>query len=125
MVDSPASRAVRLPRAALVGALCGLSTLAGAQQPTSEGLARSASLMKQIAETCPGVFDVDRDLASRAQKTFAEVGEKAFGRTGFQKALAEEFARRAQEVRTAGSDRWCDQQREALRDLPGPKIFRK
>lgn len=81
--------------------------------------------MKQIAETCTDRFDVDRDLASRAQKTFTEVGEKAFGRAAFQKALADEFTRRAQEVRTGGSDRWCDQQREALRDLPGPKIFRK
>lgn len=80
--------------------------------------------MKQIAETCASGFDADVDLARRTEKTFVQAGEKAFGKANFTRAMNEEYPRRAQEVRSKGSDRWCYEQREILRELPGQKIFK-
>lgn len=113
----------RVGRSLLVVALS--AAPAAAQDVTIEGVARSVSLMKQIAETCSGDFDVDRALAERAQEAFTRAGETGYGKKAFAKALGVELPRRAQEVRSTGSDRWCADQRERMADVPGPKLFRK
>ncbi|MDE2361974.1 MAG: hypothetical protein KGM42_04780 [Hyphomicrobiales bacterium] len=92
---------------------------------TIDALARSASLMHQIVSTCATGFDVDADLAARAEKAFLQAGEKLYGSATFDAAVAAELQRRADEARTTGSDRWCADQRERLRGVPGQKIFRK
>ena len=124
MVDS-----VRFPRtclrlAALAPVLWALAGPAAAQQPTALGIARAASLMRQIVATCGG-FDIDADLAARSEKAFAATGTKAFGKATFGRLLSEEYERRAQEVRTKGSDRWCADQRDALSGTEGAALFRK
>ncbi|MFO1116295.1 MAG: hypothetical protein U1E28_11460 [Beijerinckiaceae bacterium] len=80
--------------------------------------------MKQIAETCAAGYDADVDLARRTEKTFVQAGEKAFGKAAFDRTMAAEYERRGQEARSKGSDRWCYEQREVLREVPGQKIFR-
>lgn len=91
-----------------------------------DGVARSASLMRQILETCGPPFDVDRDLAGRARRAFVQAGESAYGKKKFDEALKAEDERRAHEARVAGSDRWCADQRELFSDnAAGFKLFRK
>lgn len=68
-----------------IGALlCLLASAAGAQQagpePTPDGVARSASLMREIGASCPLLMDVNVELAERYQRAFVETGEQAFGR---------------------------------------------
>jgi hypothetical protein len=126
MVDSADFRGAgaRLAAVSLVVGLVAAPAPASAQQPTALGIARAASLMKQIATTCAG-FDVDADLAARSEKAFLQTGGKAFGKQAFDRLLAIEYERRAQEVRTKGSDRWCADQREALAGTDGAALFRK
>lgn len=114
-----------LASAACALAFAMLAQTAAAQDVTMDGLARSASLMRQIEQSCAVDFDVDVDLARRAQAAFAQAGEKAFGKARFDRALEVEYARRAEEPRSAGVDRWCADQRERLMDLSGSKLFRK
>ena len=126
MVDSAyLFRRLRGLRAAFFLAACAAAAPVRAQDVTIVGVARSVSLMRQIVATCGTAFDVDADLASRAEKSFVQAGEKLYGGKAFDAAVAAELQRRAEEVRTTGSDRWCADQRERLKDMPGKKIFRK
>ena len=106
-------------------ALASLAGGAEAQQATPLGLARAASLMRQISATCAVGFNVDTDLAARSEKTFVQAGEKAFGRKKFDGILAAEYEARQREIATKGSDRWCADQREALQGAGGGDLFRK
>lgn len=124
MVDSGDLRGISGASALFAALLAACCASAVAQPVSIEGLARSASLMKQIAETCGAGYDADVDLATRTERTFVQAGEKAFGKAVFSRTMAAEYQRRGQEVRSQGSDRWCYEQREALRELPGQKIFR-
>ena len=101
---------------------------AGAQQDapaTIDGVARSASLMRQIGEACPLLMDVNKDLAERYHQAFVETGEQAFGKAAFQKALATEYARRAAEVKARTPESWCLEERDRLKDMGGGALFSK
>ena len=86
-------------------------------EPTISGVARSASLMRQIGEACPLLMDVNRDLADRYLQ--------AFGKAAFQKALAAEYARRAAEVKARTPESWCLEERDRLKDMGGGALFSK
>ena len=93
---------------------------AGAQQDapaTIDGVARSASLMRQIGEACPLLMDVNKDLADRYVQ--------AFGKEAFHKKLATEYARRAAEVKKQTPETWCLDQRARLKDMGGADLFKK
>jgi len=94
-------------------------------EPTISGVARSASLMRQIGEACPLLMDVNRDLADRYLQAFVETGEQAFGKAAFQKALATEYARRAAEVKARTPESWCLEERDRLKDMGGGALFSK
>ncbi|HMN73458.1 MAG TPA: hypothetical protein PKA55_16475 [Rhodoblastus sp.] len=94
-------------------------------QATIDGVARSASLMRQIAEACPPLMDVNTDLAERYVQAFEETGEQAFGKEAFQKKLAAEYERRAAEVKAKTPESWCLDQRARLKDMGGGDLFRK
>ena len=124
----PAFRGMFGMRLAIVSLLlAGAIAPAAAQGITIDGVARSASLMRELGTTCAGTFDVDRDIAGRYEKAFVEAGEKSYGKAAFDRALAQEYPRRAREVRAAGSDRWCAEQRDRMRALGsgGAELFRK
>ena len=111
-----------------IGASFALAAEAGAQQDapaTIDGVARSASLMRQIGEACPLLMDVNRDLADRYLQAFVETGEQAFGKAAFQKALATEYARRAAEVKARTPESWCLEERARLKDMGGGALFSK
>lgn len=111
-----------------IGASLALAAEAGAQQDapaTIDGVARSASLMRQIGEACPLLMDVNRDLADRYLQAFVETGEQAFGKAAFQKALATEYARRAAEVKARTPESWCLEERARLKDMGGGALFSK
>ena len=93
--------------------------------PTIDGVARSASLMRQIGEACPPLMDVDKDLAERYVQAFEQSGEQAFGKEAFQRKLAAEYERRAAEVRAKTPESWCLDQRARLKDMGGGDLFRK
>lgn len=109
--------------------LLALATQAGAQtagaDPTPDGIARSASLMREIGAACPPLMDVNVDLAGRYQRAFVETGEQAFGKEAFQKKLEAEYLRRAAEVKQKTPESWCLDQRARLRDMGGADLFRK
>ena len=94
-------------------------------EPTISGVARSASLMRQIGEACPLLMDVNKDLADRYVQAFVETGEQAFGKEAFQKKLAAEYARRAAEVKKQTPETWCLDQRARLKDMGGADLFKK
>ena len=110
-------------------ALITLSGVARAQkagpEPTIDGMARSASLMRQIHDACPLLMDVNTGLAERYVQAFVESGEQAFGKAAFQKALAAEYPRRAAEVKRETPESWCLDQRARLRDMGGADLFKK
>ena len=111
-----------------IGASLALAAEAGAQQDapaTIDGVARSASLMRQIGEACPLLMDVNKDLADRYVQAFVETGEQAFGKDAFQKKLAVEYARRAAEVKKQTPETWCLDQRSRLKDMGGADLFKK
>jgi hypothetical protein len=113
-------------RGALVAlAIAGATTPASSQSITMDGVARSASLMRQMAQSCAVQFDVDRDMAARSEKAFVQAGEKAFGRKRFARALAKEYPRRAAEVKQADPATWCAEQRQLVIELGGEALFRK
>ena len=93
--------------------------------PTIEGVARSASLMRQIGEACPPLMDVNKELADRYVQAFVETGEQAFGKEAFQKRLASEYERRAAEVKKKTPESWCLDQRSRLKDMGGGDLFTK
>lgn len=93
--------------------------------PTIEGVARSASLMRQIAEACPLLMDVNKELADRYVQAFVETGEQAFGKEAFQRRLASEYGRRAAEVKRKTPESWCLDQRSRLKDMGGGDLFTK
>lgn len=92
-------------------------------QPTIDGIARSASLMRQIGEACPPLMDVNKDLAERYVQAFEESGEQAFGKEAFEKKLAAEYERRAAEVKAKTPESWCLDQRARLKDMGGADLF--
>ena len=94
-------------------------------EPNIQGVARSASLMRQIGEACPLLMDVNKDLADRYVQAFVETGEQAFGKEAFQKKLAAEYARRAAEVKKQTPETWCLDQRTRLKDMGGADLFKK
>ena len=96
-----------------------------ADAPTIDGVARSASLMRQIGEACPLLMDVNKELAERYVQAFVETGEQAFGKEAFQKKLADEYERRAAEVKKKTPESWCLDQRSRLRDMGGADLFTK
>ncbi|MFT4096459.1 MAG: hypothetical protein QM651_05010 [Rhodoblastus sp.] len=106
-----------------------LSATAHAQkaepQPTADGVARSASLMRQIGEACPPLMDVNKELAERYVRAFEETGEQAFGKEAFAKKLAAEYERRAAEVKAKTPESWCLDQRARLKDMGGADLFTK
>lgn len=113
-------------RGAVVGlAIAAAATPAFGQTITMDGVARSASLMRQMAETCAGRFDLDRDMAARSETAFVEAGEKAFGKKAFARALAKEYPRRAAEAKQAGAATWCADQRALVIEMGGAALFRK
>lgn len=93
--------------------------------PTIDGVARSASLMRQIGESCPLLMDVNTELAERYVQAFVETGEQAFGKDVFQKKLASEYERRAAEVKKKTPESWCLDQRSRLKDMGGGDLFTK
>ena len=93
--------------------------------PTIDGVARSASLMRQIGEACPLLMDVNKELADRYVQAFVETGETAFGKETFQKKLASEYERRAVEVKKRTPESWCLDQRSRLKDMGGGDLFTK
>ncbi len=93
-------------------------------QPTIDGIARSASLMRQIGEACPPLMDVNVELAERYMfSAFEETGEQAFGKEAFEKKLAAEYERRAAEVKAKTPESWCLDQRARLKDMGGADLF--
>ncbi len=94
-------------------------------EPTLDGVARSASLMRQIGESCPPLMDVNKDLAERYVQAFVETGEQAFGKEAFQKKLEAEYERRAAEVKGKTPENWCLDQRARLKDMGGGDLFKK
>lgn len=115
--------------AALVAGLSAASSQAQAQkagpEPTADGVARSASLMREIGETCPLLMDVNKELAERYVHAFVEAGEQAYGKDAFHRRLAAEYRRRAAEVKKKTPETWCLDQRARLKDLGGGDIFKK
>jgi hypothetical protein len=92
---------------------------------TIDGVARATSLMRQMIDACADRLEIDRDMAGRYVKAFTEIGDRAFGRKAFARALAREFPRRAAEVRDIGADVWCPAQRQRVIEMGGEPLFRK
>jgi hypothetical protein len=107
-----------------VGALALSLALAGpaaAQAITIAGVARSVSLMRDMAAYCPEVIPAE---AKRFENAFLAVGRQSFGQAAFDAALAAELPRREQEVRAAGAPAWCASQRANQIGLGDTQIFR-
>lgn len=111
-------------RVALVAIWLAALAPAAAQEVTIEGVARSASLMRQILDVCGPPFDVDRDLAERTRRAFVQAGESAYGKAKFDAVQKDEDERRAREARAMGSDRWCAAQKDMLGEAAGFRLFR-
>ncbi len=94
-------------------------------EPTMDGVARSASLMREIGAACPLLMEVNTELAERYVSAFIESGEQAFGKADFDTALEAEYARRAAEVKQKTPESWCLDQRARLRDMGGADLFKK
>ncbi len=108
--------------AGVAAILAALIAPATAQNITMDGVARSASLMRLLVESCP---DIDRDVGNRYVNAFREAGEKSYGKQAFDRTLARELPRRAQEVREAGASAWCAAQRARMLGMGGAALFRK
>ena len=123
MKGFPVQKAYRAVLALVL--LAGVATPLRAQDITANGVARSASLMRQLIETCADKLALDVDMAARSEKAFVEAGQKAFGKQKFAAELARERPRRAQEAQDAGADDWCAVQRQRVIEIGGAALFRK
>ncbi len=112
---------VRLGAAALLLA----SAPAGAEEagPTREGVARAASLMREIEEVC-APFGANAGEAGKFYRAFTEAGVEAFGEE-FNAILARETTRRRAETRARGPALWCEEQRETQKSIGNGRLFER
>jgi hypothetical protein len=89
--------------------------------PTREGIARAASLMREIAETCPA-FGANAAEADKFYRAFSAAGAEAFGEP-FKTLLARETARRHSETQARGPALWCEEQREKQKGIGNGRLF--
>jgi len=115
---------MRFARVAVLALLCAIPSLARAQDITPEGIARSASLFALIEASCAGTHRINVALVRRFQKAFVEVGSRQSGKAAFRKLLDAEIQRRRYEVDNAGSQAWCDEQRDSLKELGADGVFK-
>ena len=108
-------------RAAALAATVALVGPAAAQSITINGVARSVSLMRDMAAYCPDVIPAE---AQKFADAFLEIGHKSYGEAKFDAELAAEMPRREQEVRAAGAAAWCATQRANQLGLGNSQIFR-
>ena len=101
--------------------LAALPAGAGDAAETLDGVARAASLMREIAKTCPP-FGADAGEAEKFYRTFADAGTEAYG-ARFKAALARATARQKRETRARGPALWCEEQRERQRDIGNGRLF--
>ncbi len=109
------------PRAAAFAAALVLAGPAAAQAITMNGVARSVSLMRDMAAYCPDVIPAE---AQKFAEAFLEIGHKSYGQAQFDAELAAELPRRDEEVRAAGASAWCATQRANQLGLGNTQIFR-
>lgn len=118
-------RTMRFSSPARIGAalflLFPLPAGAGDAAETLNGVARAASLMRRIAETCPP-FGASAKEAEKFYRTFADAGMEAYG-ARFKAALARQTARQQREARARGPALWCEEQRERQRDIGNGRLF--
>jgi hypothetical protein len=88
---------------------------------TREGVARAASLMREIAETC-APFGANAAEADKFNRAFAEAGAEAFGKQ-FKAVLARETVRRRSEIKARGPALWCEEQRERQKAIGNGGLF--
>jgi hypothetical protein len=100
-----------------------LPVACAAQETGIVAIARSASRIQLIQDTCGRFFRIDKDRADAYRLAFLEIGNKSHGEAAFAKALREELPRRRQEVAAAGPKSWCAGQRDRLRDIGIRDIF--
>jgi hypothetical protein len=108
-------------RAAAFVASLALAGPAAAQAITMNGVARSVSLMRDMAAYCPDVIPAE---AQKFADAFLAVGRESYGQAQFDAELAAELPRREQEVRAAGAQAWCATQRANQLGLGNTQIFR-
>ncbi len=97
-------------RVAVAAATIVLTAPATAQEMTSEGIVRSASLYAAIVEFCPPTQRVNLELATRAAKAMTDAANEALGPDVGPTALNNELKRRFDEVRAKGAVAWCANQ---------------
>ena len=108
-------------RAAAFAASLALAGPAAAQAITMNGVARSVSLMRDMAAYCPDVIPAE---AQKFADAFLAVGRESYGQAQFDAELAAELPRREQEMRAAGVPAWCAAQRANQLGLGNRQIFR-
>jgi hypothetical protein len=102
-----------LPMLALL-CCCALSTPAGSQGITMNGVARSYSATYFMHTICPKFFQVNVAFATRYGGDLLEFGAVTFGKPELKEAVATEVARRRAEVDATGESAWCGYQRASM-----------
>ena len=92
------------------------ATPSRAQDPDAQALAllRASSAQSAIITFCGKHFTIDGTTALRISQTARDVATKVLGEERSNAAFKDELARRFDEVKAVGEQRWCAEQRTAL-----------